>query len=101
MCSSVRKRSVSSAKAASLYSLSAVCIPLMFGLALRQRRRGSMVSVNSNGERGQPCLIPLRIRKAFDRKLLTQTRAMGLVYRAIMKLNRRLPKPMNLRTASI
>lgn len=73
----------------------------MFGLALRQRKRGSRVNVNSNGKRGQPCLIPLQIGKAFDRESLTQTRAMGLMYRAIMKLNRRLLKPMNRRTASI
>lgn len=57
MCGSVSKRSISSVKAASLYSLSDVCIPLMLGLDLRMHRRGPRVSVNSKGERGQPCLV--------------------------------------------
>lgn len=65
----VRKRRMALAKATNLYSS---------GLFLNLYRKGSKVSTNSIGERGQPCLVPLWMEKTFDRKPLTRTLATGL-----------------------
>lgn len=73
---SVRKRRISSA---SLYSLLGVCTPRISGLFLRLRKKGSKVSTNKMGEKGQPCLLPLWIETSFDRRPLTQTFATGFV----------------------
>lgn len=68
---------MSSVKAAKLYLQFAFVMSLIFSFALKHKRRGSSVSMNTSGDRGHPCLVPLWMEKAFDRKALTQTLAVG------------------------
>lgn len=76
----VRNNNISSAYAAYLYSLSGDLIPLMSQLSVSLRRKGSRVSIKRMGDRGHPCLVPLRIGKASDGVPLTLTLAEGLPY---------------------
>lgn len=73
-CGSLRNSKILSAKA-NLYVRPAMGMPLMSSLALRQHKRGSRVRTKRIGESGHPCLLPLLMKKAFDRWPLTQTLA--------------------------
>lgn len=57
---SARKKRMSSAKAANLKVCWEMEIPLMSWFDLRRRSRGSKVRTTIKGERGHPCLVPLK-----------------------------------------
>ena len=55
--------------------------PESWASALIQYARGSMAMAKSRGDRGQPCLVPLRIGNGSDRQPLTLTYALVSPYR--------------------
>lgn len=74
---SVRKRRMSSAKAASLY-VRFISTPLISGFALIGLSNGSRERIKIKGERGQPWRVPSNMEKASDRWPFTRTLAVGL-----------------------
>lgn len=73
------KKSRSSAKAAILGARESLrCIPDMLGLSLTVRRKGSRDKININGDKGQPCRVPLVIPKGEESWPFTLTWAEGL-----------------------
>lgn len=98
---SVSNNNISYAKAAYLYYLLEIRIPLKSWLSRNFWRKDSSWRIKRIGERGYPCLVPLRMGKASDIVLLTLTLAVGLEYKDRIKFNMRGPKPVACRTASM
>lgn len=80
ICGCEMKRRLSAYAATFCSANPGICTSLMVGSALIYLRKGSIVSANSSGDKGQPCLVPLAIISGSDNKLLTLTHAVGRKY---------------------
>ncbi len=62
-------------------------------LLLIATAKGSNARMNSIGDKGHPCRVPLYILKGFDIILLVLTSAIGLKYKILTQHRNESPKP--------
>lgn len=78
----VNVKSISSAKREHLYFLCRKETPLMSGCMRMDSARGSRHKINSKGDTGYPCLVPLLWGKDGDKKDANCTWEVGQEYKA-------------------
>ena len=75
-------------------------MPNKLVFSLRETARGSVAILNNRGDKGHPCLVPLKIGKWSNIRLLVHTEACGLEYKRFTQLLNFCPNPNFLRAAN-